>query len=134
MMGHEKNSLDYHDHLMESAPINWQDLYQRLPDEALILQFAASFQESAPQLVECLEQSVAQNTPQDIESNAHALKGAAANLGAVLLAKAAWQLENTAREQTGADFKELFVHVRTEFDRLMELLSHPDWIDVIKLS
>jgi HPt (histidine-containing phosphotransfer) domain-containing protein len=134
MMGHEKTKSEYHGLPTESAPINWQDLYSRLPDESLILQFAASFQESAPQLLECLGQSVAQNTPESIESNAHALKGAAANLGAVLLAKAAWQLENTAREQKGADFNELFVHVRTEFDRLMELLSHPDWIDVVKLS
>jgi HPt (histidine-containing phosphotransfer) domain-containing protein len=116
------------------SPVDWQDLYNRIPDEALIDLFAASFRDSTPRLAASLEASVRDKDLRRIEADAHALKGAAANLGAVPLAKAAWQLELTAREQSDADLQTLFESVQTEFDRLIDLLSHPNWIEFLKLS
>lgn len=116
------------------SPVDWQDLYTRIPDEALIDLFAASFRDSTPRLAASLEASVADHDLRRIEADAHALKGAAANLGAVPLAKAAWRLEHAAREPGDADLQALYECVQTEFHRLMELLSHPSWIEFLKLS
>lgn len=118
----------------ETAPIDWNDLFDRIPDESVILQFAASYRDSSLALFGRLEQSIAQQDAKLIESNAHALKGSAANLGAVLLAKAAWQLENAAHKQEQSNLQSLFENVRREFTRVMDLLSHPDWIDQFKKS
>jgi len=115
-------------------PVDWQDLYGRIPDEALIALFAASFRDSTPKLAASLEASVCASDRRRIEADAHAMKGAAANLGALPLAKAAWRLEHAAREQEDADLQAMHESVRVEFDRLMELLAHPGWIEFIKMS
>lgn len=114
------------------TPIDWNDLFERIPDEALILQFAASYKDTTPQLFQRLQDSIARQDPRLIEANAHAIKGSAANLGAIPLAKTAWQLEIAAREQGQSDFAGLFSKVETEYRRLMDLLSHPDWIERLK--
>jgi two-component system, sensor histidine kinase and response regulator len=115
-------------------PIDWQDLFGRIPDEALISLFAASFRDSTPKLAASLEASVGSGDAGRIEADAHAMKGVAANLGAVPLAKAAWHLEQAAREQGDTDLPTLYECVQTEFARLMELLSHPNWIEIVKFT
>lgn len=116
----------------DTAPLDWADLYGRIPDEGLIVQFAASFVESTPQQIEALKRSLASKDNSRIECDAHALKGAAANLGAIRLAKAAWHLEEAARDQQGDAYGELFLRIQDEYAALMELLSHPDWIARLK--
>lgn len=117
-----------------AAAIDWKDLFDRIPDESLILQFAASYKDSTGPLIQRLEESIQQQDDNLVESNAHAVKGSAANLGAIRLAKAAWQLEMAAREQKRADYRLCFQHIQTEYIRLMDLLSHTDWIALLKLS
>jgi HPt (histidine-containing phosphotransfer) domain-containing protein len=120
-------------HAAGTAPIDWHDLFNRIPDESVILQFAASYRDNALPLFARLEQSIAQQDAKLIESNAHALKGSAANLGAILLAKAAWKLENAARMQQ-PDLGCLLENVRHEFRRLMDLLARPNWLEELKNS
>lgn len=116
----------------DSAAIDWQDLYGRIPDESLIVQFALSFVENTPELFCTLEQSFKAQETAQIESNAHALKGVSANLGAIRLAKAAWQLEKAAREQRKEDFGRLFQSIHGEYVCLMEFLSKDNWIEIVK--
>ncbi|MCE5185630.1 MAG: Hpt domain-containing protein [Planctomycetaceae bacterium] len=115
-----------------TAAIDWKDLYNRIPDEALIIQFAASFKENTHSLIEKLDESLRQNNIEQIEANAHALKGAAANLGAVLLAKAAWQLEYAARNRQCPQFHSQMQAIHSEYAGVMELLAQPNWIELAK--
>ena len=115
-----------------AAPIDWNDLFERIPDEPLLSQFAISYKDNTPALSERLKNAIVEKNLGQIESNAHAVKGSAANLGAIPLAKAAWQLENAARKNSKVDFDLLFEQLQTEYTRLIDLLAHPDWIDRLK--
>ena len=116
------------------SPVCWDDLYGRIKDEAIIEAFARCFYEGAAELIKSARQAVAQKSAEKIESAGHAIKGASSNLGAIALAKAAWQLENAGKEKRLAECEDLFVRVETEFERLMTLLQQEDWLEQVKQS
>jgi HPt (histidine-containing phosphotransfer) domain-containing protein len=109
-------------------PIDWNDLYGRICDENIITEFALSFVRNGEKLMTSLARSVEGGDPDQIEMYAHALKGSASNIGAIPLAKAAWQLEKAAAEKHVEKSLQLFEKIKPEFEMLTSLLRQSDWI------
>ena len=113
-------------------PIDWNDLFDRIGDEAIIVEFALSFVRNGEKLMVSLQQAVAGGDPEQIELYAHAVKGSASNIGAIPLAKVAWQLEKTAAEKNLETATEWFEKITAEFAELRTLLQQSDWIQRTK--
>jgi CheY-like chemotaxis protein/HPt (histidine-containing phosphotransfer) domain-containing protein len=92
-------------------------------DEALAATVIAAFLEDMPGQIASLREYVEQERVDQIVSQAHTIKGAAANLGAEALRKAALKMEKAAGEEAGSLETCLSVLER-QFDRLhMELMQ-----------
>ena len=113
-------------------PIDWRDLYGRIPDEEIISEFATSFVRNGEKLIHSLTQAVKEGRPEQIEMYAHAMKGSSSNIGAIQLAKAAWQIEKAAAEKHLDRIPELFEKMEPEFFMLRTLLNQVDWIQQAK--
>lgn len=113
-------------------PIDWNDLFGRIGDEEIIIEFALSFVKNGEKLMISLAEAVDSGDPEQIELYAHALKGSASNIGAIRLAKAAWQLERTAAEKQVEKTAEWLEKITPEFETLKALLQQPDWIPQAK--
>lgn len=113
-------------------PIDWDDLFERIGDEDIIVEFALSFIPNGEKLIFSLGQAIDSGDPEQIELYAHAMKGAASNIGAVPLAKAAWQLETAAAQKHLETAAELFAKIAPEFETLKALLQQPDWVQCAK--
>lgn len=115
-----------------TCPIDWQDLYKRIPDEEIIAEFADSFAKNAQKLMTSLQEAVAGGDPEQIELYAHAVKGSASNIGAISLAKIAWQLEKTASEKQVETAADWLGKIEIEFKAVDLLLQEPGWIQHAK--
>ncbi len=120
--------------IKSTCVINWQDLFKRIPDEEIIVEFALSFVKNSRKLMESLHQAVASGDPEQIELFAHALKGSASNMGAIGLAKIAWQLEKSASEQQIDTAQEWLTKIDAEFQAVNAFLQQPDWVQQAKDS
>ena len=113
-------------------PIDWNDLFERIGDEEIIVEFALSFIRNGEKLMVSLREAIVGGDPEQIELYAHALKGSASNIGAVPLAKVAWQLERTAAEKHPEKATGWLEKITPEFTALASLLQQPDWIQQAK--
>ena len=113
-------------------PIDWHDLFERIGDEDIIVEFALSFVRNGEKLMTSLQEAIVGGDPEQIELYAHALKGSASNIGAIPLAKAAWQLERTAAEKHLEQATGWLEKITPEFKALASLLQQPDWIQQSK--
>ncbi len=109
-------------------PIDWRDLFERIDNEEIIVEFAQSFSKNGEKIMASLRQAIAGGDPEEIELYAHALKGSASNIGAIWLAKACWQLEKSAAEKHIEKADEWLKKIDSEFASLKALLEKPDWI------
>ena len=123
-MTYESNHPDF--------PIDWHDLFVRIDNEQIIVEFARSFAKNGEKIMSSLQQAVAGGDPEEMELYAHALKGSASNIGAVWLAKTCWQLEKTAAEKQVEKAVELFKKITSEYTALKALLEKPDWVQKAK--
>jgi len=112
-MHQQKNSME-----MTGCPVDWADVYGRIGDEGIIAEFAASFLKNSQTLILSLKSAVNAHSIDQIELYAHALKGSASNIGAIVLAKAAWQLEKAGSEKAISDVDEQLAVVEQEFAML----------------
>lgn len=127
IMNQQNNSLE-----MTGCPVDWADVYGRIGDEGIIAQFAASFLKNSQTLILSLKSAVNSHSTDQIELYAHALKGSASNIGAISLAKAAWQLEKAGSEKAVRDMDEQFAEVEQEYTMLRALFEYPDWMERAK--
>ena len=126
-MNQQKNSME-----MTGCPVDWADVYGRIGDEGIIAEFAASFLKNSQTLILSLKSAVNAHSTDQIELYAHALKGSASNIGAIDLAKAAWQLEKAGSEKIIRDVDEQLAAVEQEYAMLMALFEYPDWMERAK--
>ncbi|MDH4202232.1 MAG: Hpt domain-containing protein [Phycisphaerae bacterium] len=126
-MDQQKNNME-----MTDYPVDWADVYGRIGDEDIIAEFAASFLKNSQTLILSLKSAVNAHSTDQIELYAHALKGSASNIGAIVLAKAAWQLEKAGSEKIVRDVDEQFAVVEQEYATLKELFESPDWMEHAK--
>jgi len=114
------------------CPIYWWDVFGRIGDESIITEFAVSFLKNGETLMLSLKSAVNVHSTEQIELYAHALKGSASNIGAVLLAKKAWLMEKAASEKNLDDVSEQLRATEEEYVHLKSLLEHSDWIERAK--
>ncbi len=86
--------------------------------EMVVRRLASSFPPQARLHLAEMRQAVRDGDPQALENAAHALKGGAANLGAIGLAKGCAELETRARQGEAASCRELLQRVAAECERV----------------
>ncbi|MCK5173248.1 MAG: response regulator, partial [Planctomycetes bacterium] len=112
--------------------IDWQELTDRVGDETLIKKMISVFLDRYPRQLEDLHTAVEVANAEDVCSLAHALKGAAASMGAKPMSQAAYQLELKAKENNIEAFLALFENVKAEFERVRTFISKDNWIETAK--
>lgn len=92
-------------------------------DESLWLDIVEVFLIDMPAQLSALEQVVSNKDLEGSKRRAHAMKSAAANIGASLMSDIALQLENKSLERDLESVINLSNQIRDEFNRVSELLS-----------
>ena len=126
-MNQRENSMT-----IAGCPVDWADVYGRIGDESIIAEFADSFLKNSQTLILSLKSAVNARSTDQIELYAHALKGSASNMGAIILAKKTWLLEKEAAGKMIDAAEELLREIEEEYLILKSLLEHSDWIERAK--
>jgi PAS domain S-box-containing protein len=112
--------------------IDFNQLLARLGDEALVREIAPTYVADNKTYFAQLAEAVRSGDAVAVSSNAHALKGACRNFGAVRLMDMADQMERAGREDNMETAAEIFDQFKTQYEKVMSFLSRPDWIDIAK--
>lgn len=111
-----------------STTINWDILEEirelaspRNPDPVGTL--LGLFKEDFPAKLTNLEASIANNQRNDINQNAHSLKGIAASIGASHLSKLAETMENSSQSASKESLRELYASLEQELQIVLEELE-----------
>ncbi|NLI75253.1 MAG: Hpt domain-containing protein [Candidatus Riflebacteria bacterium] len=89
-------------------------------DAALGREILAVFLQDTPGRLAALEEAVGRGRPDDVRILAHALKGAAANVGALAFSRAAQAVEKAARAGLTPDLPGLIARLAGELARLAQ--------------
>jgi signal transduction histidine kinase/HPt (histidine-containing phosphotransfer) domain-containing protein len=114
------------------AVINWQQILSRGFDEQLMQEIVPTYLDDNNEQLQKLSMAVETSNIPDIKLYAHAIKGAAANIGAIRLSEIAQRLEYKTVEKDLSDAKELLQSLMLEFDMLEVFVSNPNWIEIAK--
>lgn len=87
-------------------------------DEELRQQILQVYFEDAPIQLEKIETAIREGNSKNVEIHVHGLKGASANVGAMAIRQAAWDLELAAKELRIQDYSGMMEKIRAEFQRL----------------
>jgi HPt (histidine-containing phosphotransfer) domain-containing protein len=79
-----------------------------------------------------LEEAVKNEDAKNVKLYAHAIKGAASNLGATKLAEVAFKLEKMSMDEDLSQAKELFEEITSQFRKLQKFVENSDWIEIAK--
>ena len=123
----EQNDVD-----ISNDIINWDQLIGRLGDETFIKEVVPIFLTDNKERFRMLTEAVKVCDAEKIKLYAHALKGAAANVGAKRLSEIAHRLECAGRENNVEAVTPLFDMLKTEFDKVVSFISRTDWIEIAK--
>lgn len=126
-MNQQDNNME-----MNGCPVDWADVYGRIGDASIIAEFAVSFLRNSQTLMLSLKSAVNTHSIDQIELYAHALKGSASNMGAIMLAKKSWLLEKDAADKNIDNAVELLNEIESEYLILKSLLEYPDWVERAK--
>jgi len=97
----------------------YQELVERLlGDEDLVQVILAGCLTDLPKRIVTLEQGLLAGDAITVRGQAHAIKGAAANISAPCLREAAYQLEEAGEAEDMAVCPELFTNLQRQFERL----------------
>jgi two-component system sensor histidine kinase/response regulator len=83
---------------------------------------ASAFLEDGPERLAALEQALANHDAKTVRWEAHALKGAAANVGATTLSSMCQEMEFAADEANLRNAQSLVTELRAEFQRVQEAM------------
>lgn len=112
--------------------INYDQLISRLGDEELIKEVIPIFLKDGQERFEKLQEAVLSKDSKAIKFYAHAIKGAARNVGATLLSDIAGRLESLGREGDLESADSIYGALKTEYEKVVSFLSQPDWIETAK--
>ena len=99
-------------------------------DKDLLTEILREFLDYAPKQLKVLQQAAEEGRPEVVETEAHSLKGAAANLGARRLADLSLSLELAGRARNLAEAAKMTNDLQTEFERLEEFVRQSIDLDV----
>jgi PAS domain S-box-containing protein len=122
-----ENNTDNH-----SQIIDWATVMDICGDEDVVRTIADTLLKDGPLTMEALGGAVKIRNAGDIRLYSHKLKGAAMTIGATLLSEKAYSLECAAREEKTDSAESLFEEIRVEYEKVMSLISKPDWIETVK--
>lgn len=104
-------------------PIDLKLLHETTQGEPeLERELAEIFLEDTGQRLGVLRESLESGDAQNLAFNAHAVKGAAANIGALRFHDLAYRLEMRSKEQVMREAKALLAELEREFARIREFL------------
>jgi len=112
--------------------INWDWLINRAGYEELINEIVPIFLKDSAGRLDKLSETVESNDSGGINFHAHAIKGAARNIGAKRLSDIAHQLECAGKENNVEPTKPLLDKLKVELEKVVAFLSQADWIEVAK--
>ena len=125
--------------LVEPAPsqesqevIEWTQLIGRIVEEDIAREVVPLCIVDSRERLEMLDNAVRAGNAEEVKLYAHAIKGSAANIGAVKLSDVAARLEQIAYRGDLSQAEELLQGIKTEFARLESFVSNPDWIEMAK--
>lgn len=94
-------------------------------DRQLFNEFITIFLEDTPDLIEKMEQGIAQKKPTVVSGSAHSLKGLMSNFGAQACVDVAWKIETAGRagnidqcEAEYEDFEPLYQRLKNELQSM----------------
>ncbi len=121
--GQQLNPIESSAPVEPAAVIDWAKLdelraLQAEGEPDFALEMIALFLENVPQLMTAIRQSIDEQSPPELQRNAHTLKGSSASLGAVRLAELCFALEKLGRDGTVEDALDRLAEVTQEFDRV----------------
>ncbi|MBD3222369.1 hypothetical protein GF314_14110 [bacterium] len=96
-------------------------------DPELLQELVDFFLEIAPQQLDDLEAAVQAGDVDAVDLQAHAMKGGAANVGAVRVAEASRELETLAKGGGLDGAADIFARIRAEFADLQRVAPQVDW-------
>ena len=103
-------------------------LRQHCGDEVFTREVAALFATKAPQYIEAIGKSLAENSATGVRQHAHTLKGAAAMMGANALAALAGKLESLNDTDELASMEPVLQQLRDAFQCLVKILAQRGWV------
>ena len=112
--------------------IDWHGLVGRMGDEESIKEVIHIFLTDVKERIEMLTEAIMACDANGIKSYAHALKGAAANVGVKRLSDIAYRLECAGREENMVSATPLFDELKAESEKVVTFLSRTDWIEIAK--
>ncbi|NTV51120.1 MAG: response regulator [Geobacteraceae bacterium] len=112
-----------HTHIFDEASL----LRQHCGDESFTREVAALFATKAPQYIEAIGKSLAESSAHGVRQHAHTLKGAAAVLGANVLASLAGELESLNDTDKLTSTEPVLQQLRDEFACLVKVLTQRGW-------
>ena len=86
----------------------------------------------APLTIDKLAEAIKDKTSEDVELNAHKLKGMLAQIGAKQLQEKARQLEAAGKEKNTEVFDLLYNSIKEDLNKLISFLSKEDWMVTTK--
>jgi len=97
-------------------------LSRLMDDQELVLRILSAYLEDTPQRIQLLNHYQKTSDFEGIKRQAHAIKGAAANISSTVMAELALQLETSARNEDFDSSQKLVLQLSEKFDELQETL------------
>ncbi len=92
-------------------------------DEEIYREILEIYLEDTPEQIKKLKQYIAENDPDHVRNQAHTLKGASANVGALKLQKISFELEKAGKDKAYELMPPLLAEVENEFDSLKQQIK-----------
>jgi len=112
--------------------IDWAQVMSRVEEEDQVKEIMPVFVTDNRERLKMLTEAVEQADLNEVKLHAHAIKGSAANVGAIQLSDAALSLEDMASQENLSMTGELLGNIKAEFERFESFVSNPDWIEMAK--
>jgi PAS domain S-box-containing protein len=112
--------------------IDWAQVTACGLDEQSMKEIIPTYMNDNKEHLRGLITAVKTSNAKDVQSHAHAIKGAGRNLGVARLSELAGQLQTMALKEDLSEAEELLKDITSEFHRLEEFVSKPDWIEMAK--
>jgi CheY-like chemotaxis protein len=112
--------------------IEWDKLIRRLEDEEIIREVVPLFPQDNKHRINTIAEAIDSGDTKKMKSSAHAIKGAALNIGAGRLSDLAASLEVAGHKQQTDQYSRIFDQLAVEFEKVVSFISQPNWHEIAK--
>jgi len=112
----------------DRCPVDFELIKKIYDDEEILKVTVEIFLEDASGTIELLADAIKARDADNVKMYAHKLKGLARHVAARKLVDMSFELETMGREEKLDGSEALFAEVRTEYDKLISVISQPNWI------